>query len=111
VRLEARRAQPDLPAVTIRDLLRASLRHRPDRIVVGEVRGGEAYDLLQTLNTGRRGGSPGPRARQRLGCGQTIAGFHVSINCRFCVSTEVEGREVRVVVLDEDGRDKWNTHA
>jgi pilus assembly protein CpaF len=55
VRLEARRAQPDLPAVTIRDLLRATLRHRPDRIVVGEVRGGEAFDLLQTLNTGHSG--------------------------------------------------------
>jgi pilus assembly protein CpaF len=55
VRLEARRAQPDLPAVTIRDLLRATLRHRPDRIIVGEVRGGEAFDLLQTLNTGHSG--------------------------------------------------------
>jgi pilus assembly protein CpaF len=55
VRFEARRAQPDLPAVTIRDLLRASLRHRPDRIIVGEVRGGEAFDLLQTLNTGHSG--------------------------------------------------------
>jgi pilus assembly protein CpaF len=55
VRFEARRAQPDLPAVTIRDLLRASLRHRPDRIIVGEVWGGEAFDLLQTLNTGHSG--------------------------------------------------------
>jgi pilus assembly protein CpaF len=55
VRLEARRAQRDLPAVTIRDLLRATLRHRPDRIVLGEVRGGEAYDLLQALNTGHAG--------------------------------------------------------
>ena len=55
VRFEARRAQPELPAVTIRDLLRATLRHRPDRIVVGEVRGGEAFDLLQTLNTGHSG--------------------------------------------------------
>jgi pilus assembly protein CpaF len=55
VRLEARRAQPDLAAVTIRDLLRATLRHRPDRIIVGEVRGGEAFDLLQTLNTGHSG--------------------------------------------------------
>jgi len=55
VRFEARRAQPDRPAVTIRELLRASLRHRPDRIVVGEVRGGEAFDLLQTLNTGHSG--------------------------------------------------------
>jgi pilus assembly protein CpaF len=55
VRLEARRKQRDLPAVTIRDLLKASLRHRPDRIIVGEVRGGEAYDLLEALNTGHAG--------------------------------------------------------
>ena len=55
VRFEARRAQRDLPAVTIRDLLKATLRHRPDRIIVGEVRGGEAYDLLQALNTGHAG--------------------------------------------------------
>lgn len=55
VRFEARRAQPDSPAITIRDLLRATLRHRPDRIVVGEVRGGEAFDLLQALNTGHSG--------------------------------------------------------
>lgn len=55
VRFEARRAQPGIPAVTIRDLVRASLRHRPDRIVVGEVRGPEAFDLLQALNTGHAG--------------------------------------------------------
>jgi pilus assembly protein CpaF len=55
VRLEARRAQPSSAAVTIRDLVRASLRLRPDRIVVGEVRGGEAFDLLQALNTGHAG--------------------------------------------------------
>ena len=55
VRFEARRQQPDLPAVTIRDLVRASLRHRPDRILLGEVRGGEAFDLLQALNTGHSG--------------------------------------------------------
>src|SRR5215471_4081715 len=55
VRFEARRGQPDQPAVTIRDLVRASLRHRPDRILLGEVRGGEAFDLLQALNTGHSG--------------------------------------------------------
>jgi len=55
VRLEARRAQPDLPAVTIRDLLRQTLRLRPDRIILGEVRGAEAFDLLQALNTGHMG--------------------------------------------------------
>lgn len=55
VRFEARRAQNDLPAVTIRDLLKATLRHRPDRILLGEIRGGEAFDLLQLLNTGHSG--------------------------------------------------------
>jgi pilus assembly protein CpaF len=55
VRFEARREQANLPAVTIRELLRATLRHRPDRIIVGEVRGGEAFDLLQALNTGHAG--------------------------------------------------------
>jgi pilus assembly protein CpaF len=61
VRFEARRAQAPLgqeaplPAVTIADLLRATLRHRPDRILVGEVRGHEAFDLLQALNTGHQG--------------------------------------------------------
>jgi pilus assembly protein CpaF len=55
VRFEARREQPGLPAVTIRALLRTTLRHRPDRILVGEVRGGEAFDLLQAMNTGHSG--------------------------------------------------------
>jgi pilus assembly protein CpaF len=55
VRFEARREQPGIPAITIRDLVRATLRHRPDRIVLGEVRGGEAFDLLQALNTGHSG--------------------------------------------------------
>ncbi|MFZ0820651.1 MAG: ATPase, T2SS/T4P/T4SS family [Candidatus Acidiferrales bacterium] len=55
VRFEARQAQNALPAVTIRDLLKASLRHRPDRIILGEIRGGEAFDLLQLLNTGHSG--------------------------------------------------------
>jgi pilus assembly protein CpaF len=55
VRFEARQAQNGLPAVTIRDLLKAALRHRPDRILVGEVRGREAFDLLQLLNTGHAG--------------------------------------------------------
>jgi pilus assembly protein CpaF len=55
VRFEARREQNGVPAVSIRDLLRASLRHRPDRILLGEVRGSEAFDLLQLLNTGHAG--------------------------------------------------------
>jgi type IV secretory pathway ATPase VirB11/archaellum biosynthesis ATPase len=55
VRFEARREQNGLPAIAIRDLLKASLRHRPDRIILGEIRGGEAFDLLQLLNTGHAG--------------------------------------------------------
>ncbi len=55
VRFEARAADNGLPAVTIRELLKACLRHRPDRIILGEIRGGEAFDLLQLLNTGHSG--------------------------------------------------------
>ncbi len=55
LRFEARREQNGVPAVTMRDLLKATLRHRPDRIIVGEVRGGEAFELLQLLNTGHGG--------------------------------------------------------
>lgn len=42
-------------SVTIRDLIKSALRMRPDRIIVGEVRGGEAMDMLQALNTGHEG--------------------------------------------------------
>jgi pilus assembly protein CpaF len=55
VRFEARREQNGFPAIPIRELLKASLRHRPDRIILGEVRGAEAFDLLQLLNSGHAG--------------------------------------------------------
>lgn len=56
VRLETRNANvEDCKEITIRDLIKASLRMRPDRIIVGEVRGGEAIDMLQCLNTGHDG--------------------------------------------------------
>jgi pilus assembly protein CpaF len=56
VRLESRPASVEgRGEVTIRDLLRNALRMRPDRIVIGEVRGPEALDLLTALNTGHRG--------------------------------------------------------
>jgi pilus assembly protein CpaF len=60
-RFEARKELRDAagnittPAVTIRDLVKATLRHRPDRLIIGEVRGGEAFDLLDALNTGHAG--------------------------------------------------------
>src|SRR6478609_1760942 len=56
VRLEARPANAEgVGAVSVRALVRAALRMRPDRLVVGEVRAGEALDMLQALNTGHDG--------------------------------------------------------
>jgi pilus assembly protein CpaF len=56
VRLEAKMANVEGGnSITIRDLIKSALRMRPDRIIVGEVRGGEAVDMLQALNTGHDG--------------------------------------------------------
>lgn len=56
VRLEVRQADSEgISGVTIRDLIRTSLRMRPDRIIVGEVRGAEALDMIQSMNTGHDG--------------------------------------------------------
>lgn len=56
VRLETRNANTSgAGEVTIRDLIKSSLRMRPERIIVGEVRGGEALDMLQAMNTGHDG--------------------------------------------------------
>src|SRR5262245_27460655 len=56
IRLEARPANLEgVGEITIRDLVRNSLRMRPDRIIVGEVRGAEALDMLQAMNTGHDG--------------------------------------------------------
>lgn len=56
VRLETRNANVEgCREITIRELIKSSLRMRPDRIIVGEVRGGEAFDMMQCLNTGHDG--------------------------------------------------------
>ena len=56
VRMEARNANTEGDKeITIRDLIRSSLRMRPDRIIIGEVRGNETIDLLQAMNTGHDG--------------------------------------------------------
>lgn len=54
--------------VTIRDLIHSALRLRPDRIVIGEIRGGEALDLLQALNTGHAGSMSTIHANSPLDC-------------------------------------------
>jgi pilus assembly protein CpaF len=72
VRLEAREEQPGLPGVSISKLLRHALRVRPDRILLGEVRGAEGFDLLQAMNTGHQGtlstihANSGPETLTRL---------------------------------------------
>ncbi len=56
IRMEARQNQKEIALnVTIKDLIKASLRMRPDRIIVGEVRGAETLDMLQAMNTGHEG--------------------------------------------------------
>jgi pilus assembly protein CpaF len=56
VRLEARPANVEgVGELRVRDLVRNALRMRPDRLIIGEVRGGEALDMLQAMNTGHEG--------------------------------------------------------
>jgi pilus assembly protein CpaF len=82
IRLEARPANMEgIGEVSIRDLVRNSLRMRPDRIIVGEVRGAEALDMLQAMNTGHDGSlstvhANGPRdALARIETMVLMAGF------------------------------------
>jgi pilus assembly protein CpaF len=113
VRLEARRAQPDSPEVSIRELLRHTLRLRPDRIILGEVRGAEAFDLLQALNTGHTGtlstihANTAPLAISRLRTCVAMAGFDIpdlavarNIAEVIGVVVHVERRTGRRVVTD-----------
>lgn len=77
VRLESRPANVEgRGAVAIRDLVRNALRMRPDRIIVGEVRGGETLDMLQAMNTGHDGSVAtvhANTARDALGRLETLA--------------------------------------
>ena len=116
--------------VTIRDLVRNSLRMRPDRIIVGEVRSGEALDMLQAMNTGHEGSlttvhANSPRdALSRVETMTLMAGFDLPVRAireqmasaldvivqlsrlrdgtrRITHVTEVEGMEGEVVVLQD----------
>jgi len=94
VRFEARLAQNDFPAVTIRELLRASLRHRPDRILLGEIRGAEAFDLLQLLNTGHSGTLSTVHANSAL---QAISRF---TSCVLQSNVELPYRAIKSNIAD-----------
>ena len=111
VRLEAR--PPNIEGngeITLRDLVRQSLRMRPDRIVVGEVRGGEIVDLLAALNTGHEGGCatvhanaavdvPARLEALALAAGMDRAGVHAQM---------AAGLDVVVhLVRDREGRRRW----
>ncbi len=111
--------------VTIRDLLHSSLRLRPDRILIGEVRGGEAFDLLQAMNTGHSGSMTTIHANSpieslsRLESLCMLAGFELplrairaqvaaAIDVIVCTSRLQDGRRVwthvtEVLPLDDRG--------
>lgn len=94
VRFEARQAENDLPPITIRDLLKAALRHRPDRMILGEIRGSEAFDLLQLLNTGHSGSLSTVHAASAR---QGLARF---TNCVLQSGIEIPYRSVKANVGD-----------
>lgn len=87
VRWEAIDGLPGRPEVTVGHLLSAALRHRPDRIIVGEVRGSTAYDLLQALNTGHSGTFSTVHADNAAGALERISGLalsaHANLNHSF----------------------------
>ena len=111
VRLEAR--PPNIEgagAVTLRDLVRQSLRMRPDRIVVGEVRGAEIVDLLAALNTGHEGGCATVHANAaadvpaRLEALALAAGLpRDALHAQLAAGLDV----VVHLVRDRDGRRRW----
>jgi pilus assembly protein CpaF len=97
VRLEARPQFGENKGLTIRDLLKNTLRMRPDRIIVGECRGGEVFDLLQAMNTGHEGSmtsihanSPG-EALLRLENLYLLSGYDLPLRAlRYQISTALD---------------------
>jgi pilus assembly protein CpaF len=97
VRLEARPPVGKLQGLAIRDLLKNTLRMRPDRIVVGEVRGGEVFDLLQAMNTGHEGSMTSVHANSpgecllRLENLYMLAGYELPLRAlRYQISSAVD---------------------
>lgn len=97
VRLEARPPVAELKGLAIRDLLKNTLRMRPDRIIVGECRGGEVFDLLQAMNTGHEGSMTSVHANSpgecllRLENLYMLSGYDLPIKAlRYQISTALD---------------------
>lgn len=97
VRLEARPPAGEQAGLTIRDLLKNTLRMRPDRIIVGECRGGEVFDLLQAMNTGHEGSMTSVHANSpseallRLENLYLLSGYDLPIKAlRYQISTALD---------------------
>ncbi len=123
VSLEARPANLEGQGeITLRTLVRQALRMRPDRLVVGEVRGAEVVDLLAAMNTGHEGGCgtvhansaaavPDRLAALALAAGMTLAGVHAQASAGLDVVVHLARRpdgtrvvaEMGVVTRDADG--------
>lgn len=109
VRLEARPSIASEHGLTIRDLLKNTLRMRPDRIIVGEVRGGEVFDLLQAMNTGHEGSMTSVHANSpgecllRLENLYLLSGYEVPLKAlRYQISTAVDF--IVQIKRDKDGK-------
>lgn len=109
VRLEARPAIGEIKGLAIRDLLKNTLRMRPDRIIVGECRGGEVFDLLQAMNTGHEGSMTSVHANSpgecllRLENLYMLSGYDLPIKAlRYQISTAVDF--IVQIRRDKDGK-------
>ncbi len=109
VRLEARPAYGKQQGLSIRDLLKNTLRMRPDRIIVGEVRGGEVFDLLQAMNTGHEGSMTSVHANSpgesliRMENLYLLSGYEVPLKAlRYQISTAVDF--IVQIKRDKDGK-------
>ncbi len=108
VRLETREATPDgVGEVTLAHLLRTALRMRPDRLVVGEIRGSEAVHLLQALNTGHDGSLSTVHANSALDALERLASLvlHEVGNWPLTAVHQHVGRAIDVVVHVVRGTD------
>jgi pilus assembly protein CpaF len=108
VRLESRPELLGRPGMSIRQLVKNTLRMRPDRIIVGEVRGEEVFDLLQAMNTGHEGSmtsvhanSPG-ECLMRLENLYLLSGYEIPIRAlRYQISTAID--YIIQIRRDKDG--------